>query len=52
MFYVEDNVSIHIASPQMCNATFGIDLPVYDGDTPARMKTRMCRADKLIKGTV
>ena len=50
VFRTEDSISVYLCSPQRCNATFGINLPVYDGDVVAKMKRRMRRNDKLIKG--
>ena len=46
----EPSAELYLVNPQMCNGTFSMNLPIYQNDTPAKMKARMVRMDKLIKG--
>lgn len=46
----EPTVDIYLRNPQPCNATFGLTVPIYANDTAQRVKTRIVRNEKLIKG--
>ena len=50
VFRNDPTVDIYLANPQRCNATFGLTIPIYHGDTPDRVKARLLRMERLIKG--